>query len=160
MRKTKTKIKGQYTIMFLALAVPLFILMMMVTYDFGNFLLMRTTTRAIADSAALAAAGAVDMGGIDGTTGGTNKGYDYTLNETWAASRVWDIIEANNKGIPPHLRRRMSFEVSGYQAKGKEAVVAITGSYIPLWSSYSDPSVIQTTVVQRAEAATGTNEPK
>ena len=49
MQKTKTKIKGQYTIMFMALAIPLFILMMMVTYDFGNFLLMRTTTRTIAD---------------------------------------------------------------------------------------------------------------
>ena len=157
MKKTlKRKLRGEYTILFLALAVPAFILMMMVTYDFGNFLLMRSTTRAIADSAAIAAGGAVDMGGASGTTGGTGKGSSYTLTEAWPASRVNSIITTSTAKLPKHLKNRMQFSLSGLEVIGKEATVQITGTYTPMWTAYSDSSLMTTTVTQKVRAATGT----
>ena len=88
----KKHLKGQFYLAFLTLAVPVFLLMMVVVVDFGNFLTMRSMTRSLADSAALAAAGAVDMGGKDGSSGGTEKGSNYTLNARWAKARAEEVF--------------------------------------------------------------------
>ena len=94
----KKHLKGQFYLAFLTLAVPVFLLMMVVVVDFGNFLTMRSMTRSLADSAALAAAGAVDMGGKDGSSGGTEKGSNYTLNARWARARAEEVFRETVNG--------------------------------------------------------------
>ena len=94
----KKHMKGQFYLAFLTMAVPVFLLMMVVVVDFGNFLTMRSMVRSLADSSALAAAGAVDMGGKDGKSGGTERGSNYTLNARWARARAEEVFRETVNG--------------------------------------------------------------
>ncbi|MBQ6504210.1 MAG: pilus assembly protein [Flexilinea sp.] len=47
----KKHLKGQFYLAFLTLAVPVFLLMMVVVVDFGNFLTMRSMATSTAEAA-------------------------------------------------------------------------------------------------------------
>ena len=144
----------------MTLAVPVFLLMMVVVVDFGNFLTMRSMTRSLADSAALAAAGAVDMGGNDGTSGGTSRGSNYTLNARWARVRAEEVFNRTVNGNQPRFmsagRTDFSLDIS---ISGKKATATVTGTYRPIRAKLLGSDPIQTTAVTTAEAATGIGGP-
>ena len=156
----KKHLKGQFYLAFMTLAVPVFLLMMVVVVDFGNFLTMRSMARSLADSAALAAAGAVDMGGKDGKSGGTEKGSGYTLNARWAQARAEEVFRETVNGNQPRYMSagRTDFTIS-VSVSGKRATVTVTGSYRPLWANLLGAVPFQTTSVSTAEAATGIGGP-
>lgn len=150
----KKKLKGEYYIMFLAMAVPIFILMMVIVYDFGNFLIMRSTVRSYADSAAIAAAGSVDMGGTPDT--GTYKGYGYVLNQNWAEARSWGIINDSLASNPTSvIKNRMTFVVNSINVDGEEASVTMQGTYRPVWTFLTGGGNMVTSATAKAKAATG-----
>ena len=156
----KKHLKGQFYLAFLTMAVPVFLLMMVVVVDFGNFLTMRSMARSLADSAALAAAGAVDMGGKDGKSGGTGRGSTYTLNAAWARRRAEEVFRETVNGNQPRYmsvgRTDFTLDVS---VSGKRAYVTVTGSYRPVWANLLGAGPIQTVASSVAEAATGIGGP-
>ena len=156
----KKHLKGQFYLSFLTMAVPVFLLMMVVVVDFGNFLTMRSMARSLADSAALAAAGAVDMGRKDGKSGGTSRGSRYTLNPNWARQRAEDIFRETVNGNQPRYmsagRTDFTLDVS---VSGKRAYVTVTGTYRPLWANLLGAEPITTVATSVAEAATGIGGP-
>ncbi|MBQ6520193.1 MAG: Tad domain-containing protein [Anaerolineaceae bacterium] len=161
MAKTKkTYLKGQFYLAFLTMAIPVFLLMMIVVVDFSNFLNMRSMARSIADSAVLAAAGAVDMGGDTGLSGGTAKGSNYTLNPSWAKKRADDVLAytlANSKSrYVKNGRMTFSMEIT---VEGKDATVTVTAIYRPVWSNLIGARPMQTVAIAKASAATGIGGP-
>ena len=156
----KKHLKGQFYLAFLTMAVPVFLLMMVVVVDFGNFLTMRSMAKSLADSAALAAAGAVDMGGKDGKSGGTGRGSNYTLNAAWARRRAEEVFRETVNGNQPRYmsawRTDFTLDVS---VSGKRAYVTVTGSYRPVWANLLGAGPIQTVASSIAEAATGIGGP-
>ena len=156
----KKHFKGQFYLAFMTLAVPVFLLMMVVVVDFGNFLTMRSMARSLADSCALAAAGAVDMGGNDGTSGGTSKGSNYTLNARWAEVRAEEVFRETINGNQPRFMGagRTDFSLS-VSISGKKATATVTGIYHPIWSKLLGNVPLQTTATTTAEAATGIGGP-
>lgn len=156
----KKHMKGQFYLAFLTLAVPVFLLMMVVVVDFGNFLTMRSMVRSLADSSALAAAGAVDMGGKDGSSGGTEKGSNYTLNARWARARAEEVFRGTVNGNQPKYMSagRTDFTLS-VSVSGKRATATVTGTYRPLWANLLGANPLQTTTTSTAIAATGIGGP-
>ena len=156
----KKHLKGQFYMAFLTMAVPVFLLMMVVVVGFGNFLTMRSMARSLADSAALAAAGAVDMGGKDGKSGGTGKGRNYTLNAAWSRRRAEEVFRETVNGNQPRYmsagRTDFTLDVS---VSGERAYVTVTGSYRPIWANLLGAVPIQTVASSVAEAATGIGGP-
>ncbi len=156
----KKHLKGQFYLAFLTMAVPVFLLMMVIVVDFGNFLTMRSMVRSLADSSALAAAGAVDMGGKDGSSGGTEKGSSYTLNARWARARAEEVFRETVNGNQPKYMSagRTDFTLS-VSVSGKRATATVTGIYQPLWANLLGADPLQTTATSTAEAATGIGGP-
>ncbi len=156
----KRHLKGQFYLSFMALAVPVFLLMMVVVVDFGNFLAMRSMARSLADSAALAAAGAVDMGGKDGKSGGTEKGGGYTLNARWAKARAEEVFRETVNGEQPKYMSagRTDFSLS-ISVSGKRATATVTGVYRPIWANLLGADPLRTTATSTAEATTGIGGP-
>lgn len=145
---------------FLTMSIPVFLLMMVVVIDYSNFLTMRNMARTLADSAALAAAGAVDMGGTDGKSGGTNKGNSYTLDPSWARVRAEQVLSQTiNANQPRYMQPgRVDFTMS-VEVVGKEASVTVTGTYKPIWSSLLGSQPMVTVAGAKASAATGIGGP-
>ena len=156
----KKKIKGQFYMSFLTMVIPIFILMMIVVIDYSNFLNVRNMARALADSTALAAAGAVDMGGADGKSGGTNKGHSYTLDPSWARARAQQVFNQTlNADQPRYMRTGRTEFLMDIQIVGKEASVTITATYKPIWSNLLGAKPMTTVAISKATAATGIGGP-
>ena len=151
---------GQLYLSFLTMVIPVFLLMMVVVIDYSNFLNMRNLARALADSAALAGAGAVDMGGADGSSGGTNRGNTYTLDPAWARTRAEQVFNQTlGAGQTRYMRSgRTNFSLA-VEVSGKDVFVTVTGVYRPIWSNLLGAKQMTTVATAKASAATGIGGP-
>lgn len=160
MRNKENKIKGQFYMSFLTMVIPVFILMMVVIIDYSNFLNVRNMARSLADSTALAAAGAVDMGGKDGKSGGTNKGHSYTLDPSWARVRAEQVFNQTlNANQPRYMKSGRADFAMDIKIVGKQATATITATYKPIWSNLLGAKPMVTVATSNAAAATGIGGP-
>jgi Flp pilus assembly protein TadG len=138
--------KGQVVVAFVVL-IPVLIMALFVSLDLGRYQIMRNQARIAADSAASAAAGALDLSEAA-------KG-NFVLNEAWAQQRAYDAVAAIQGRI--NEDSWMTISLTSVQVNGAEAEVTINGTASAVFGGLSILGVsdFDTSVVSKARAATG-----
>lgn len=139
--------RGQVLLAFIVL-FPVFIVALFVVTDLGRYLYLKNQFRIAADSAALAAAGALDMrqAGMDEV---------FVLNENWAAKRASDAVEEMSDEISED--NWMNYWVSSVMVSGLEVTVIVDGTGSSIFGGYLGISGFSTRAVSHARAAVGVN---
>jgi len=139
--------RGQSLLAFIIL-LPVFIVALFVVTDMGRYLYLKNQVRIAADSAALAAAGALDM-----RQAGMNE--VFVLNETWATRRA--------EGAITEMRTRiveddwMTYWVSSVIVSERDVTVIVDGSGSAIFGGYLGISGFSARAVSHARAAVGVN---
>ena len=145
MKKIHPREKGQSLVTFVA-AFPILIFALTVVFDFGLFLITKSYTRMIADSAALAGAGALDMSGLDQQI--------FILNPDWADARVRQAYN-QNVGNMSDEDSMMTFTLTNVSVSGASVWVSVSGRCNFVWGSYMGLVNCSTTATSSARAASG-----
>lgn len=137
---------GQVLVAFVVL-IPILIMALFISLDLGRYQIMRNQARITADSAASAAAGALDLSEAV-------KG-NFVLNETWAQQRTLDAVAAMQGRISEDSW--MTISLASVQVSGAEVEVRINGTASTIFGSLPllGISGFDASVVSRARAATG-----
>ena len=135
---------GQVILPLLGLLVIL-VIALTVAFDFGRFLLLRSRVRSIADTAALAGAGALD---IQRSTAG-----NFALNTSWAQERAEQVYHETLARNPRD--RWMQISLLEIAVEGRTVRVTLSGSCQPVWGTYVGIPAFSTRVTSAARAAIG-----
>ena len=136
---------GQIVLAFLIL-FPVFIICLFISTDVGRLLVLKNQLRIAADSAALAAAGALDL----------LKATDeqvYELNETWAKERAHDSIAQMKGKIPED--DWMQYNVTAVIIDGLEVTVIVDGKGETIFGGYLGINTLKARAISHARAAVG-----
>lgn len=137
--------RGQALLAFVIL-IPVFILSLFIVLDLGRYQIMRNQIRIAADSAALAAAGA-----LDAKEAGAGN---FVINEDWAYQRATDsLLETSGHLGEPW----MTLSLLAVDVDGAEVLVRVNGEANTVFGTFPllGISGFSATVESRARAATG-----
>jgi hypothetical protein len=140
---------GQITLAFVVL-LPLLVLALFIAVDLGRYQIMRNQARIAADSAALAAAGALD---ISKASYGT-----FVLNRNWAESRAADAVASIQAMIAEDPWMHIS--LSSVEIRGSEVEVWVVGGAETIFGGFPLIGLdhFEASVLSSARAATGVEE--
>lgn len=130
----KARLRGQTTPVILAM-FPIFILAMILAYDFGEYIIVRNKTVQMADNCALAGAAIVDLKYLADNP--NDPRLNLKLSEEWG-SEGHIMVAQNDRMIGGHIvtfeADEMDFMVADYQAAGSYSLCTITGVAPAYWS--------------------------
>ncbi|MCJ7568109.1 MAG: pilus assembly protein TadG-related protein [Anaerolineales bacterium] len=137
--------KGQLVLAFVVL-FPVFIVCLFIVTDMGRLLALKNQVRIAADSAALAAAGALDM---------DQAGYhrNFVLNDYWATVRANDAITTLQARDPDD--DWMTYGLSAIDVDGSRVTVIVTGTGETLFGGYLGYNTLSANAISHARAAVG-----
>ena len=136
--------RGQIIFPVLGLFIVL-ILALTLVIDFGRFFLLRSRVRTIADTAALAGAGALDI--RQSTTG------DFAVNASWARDRSQEVYQQTLARNPRDTWMAISLEE--VSVDGPMVTVTVTGTCEAIWGGLFGIHHFSTSVTSAARAAVG-----
>jgi len=137
--------RGQSILAFIIL-FPVFIVSLFVVTDLGRLLYLKNQVRIAADSAALAAAGALDM-----YQAAENE--VFVINRDWAEERAVDAINRMQAQIGEDAW--MTYGISSLILNGTEVTVVVDGSGSTLFGGYLGIGSFSARAVSHARAAVG-----
>ena len=144
MRSKRLPERGQIIFPILGLFIVL-ILALTLVIDFGRFFLLRSRVRTIADTAALAGAGALDI--RQSTTG------DFTVNTMWARERTQEVYQQTLSLNPKDAW--MSINLESVVVNGQMVTVTVSGTCEAIWGGLFGINNFSTSVISSARAAVG-----
>lgn len=138
--------RGQVVVAFVIL-IPILIMALFISLDLGRYQVMRNQVRIAADSAATAAAGALDL--AEATRG------NFVLNQTWAQQRASDAVAATQGRIAED--NWMTISLVSVQVSGAEVEVRVNGTASTIFGSFPVLGIggFNASVLSKARAATG-----
>jgi Flp pilus assembly protein TadG len=136
--------KGQVLLAYIIL-FPVFIIALFVVTDLGRYFYLKNQVRIAADSAALAAAGALDIS----EAGAGN----YIINERWALDRATKAIKQMSGAIAED--NWMTYSVAAVIVDGRDVTVIVNGNGSSLFGGYLGISGFNAQAVSHARAAVG-----
>lgn len=136
--------KGQVLLAYIIL-FPVFIIALFVVTDLGRYLYLKNQVRIAADSAALAAAGALDI-----SEAGSGN---FVLNKNWAQQRAIDAIDEMTDEIAED--NWMTYSVAAVMVDGRDVTVIVNGNGSSLFGGYLGISGFNAQAVSHARAAVG-----
>jgi len=139
--------RGQSLLAFIVL-LPVFIVALFVVTDMGRYLYLKNQVRIAADSAALAAAGALDM-----RQAGMNE--VFVLNADWADQRARLALAEMGSRIGED--DWMTYWVSSVIVSERDVTVIVDGSGSAIFGGYLGISGFSARAVSHARAAVGVN---
>jgi hypothetical protein len=139
--------RGQSLLAFIVL-LPVFIVALFVVTDMGRYLYLKNQVRIAADSAALAAAGALDM-----RQAGMNE--VFVLNADWADQRARLALAEMGSRIGED--DWMTYWISSVIVSGRDVTVIVDGSGSAIFGGYLGISGFSARAVSHARAAVGVN---
>lgn len=143
--RSKESERGQIILAFIVL-FPIFIVALFIVTDLGRYLYLKNQVRIAADSAALAAAGAVDI-----RQAGMNE--VFVLNEGWAEVRAAQAIAEMSGEISEDSWMR--YWISSVIVDGREVTVIVDGTGPAVFGGYVGISDFSARAVSHARAAVG-----
>jgi len=138
--------RGQSILAFVVL-FPIFIVALFVVTDIGRYLYLKNQVRIAADSAALAAAGALDMKKVGSG--------EFVLNEKWAGQRADGAIAEMGAQIGED--NWLEYRVASVMVSGPEVTVIVDGNGSSIFGGYLGISGFNARAVAHARAAVGVN---
>ncbi len=138
--------KGQMILAFIVL-VPVFVICLFIVTDMGRMLVLKNQVRIAADSASLAAAGALD---IKEATLNRN----FVLNENWARERAEDAI-ATIKWKQGDDDTWMHYRLAAIDVDRDEVTVVIEGWGNTIFGGYLGINTFTVRAVSHARVAVG-----
>ncbi len=146
--ETRRSESGQIVVAFVVL-IPVFILALFIVLDLGRYQIMRNQIRIAADSAALAAAGSLDI--HEAARG------NFVLNESWAQQRASEAVIAMQGRITED--DWMTISLTSVKVNGSEVEVRVNGTASTIFGSVPLIGIrgLNASVVSRARSATGVN---
>jgi hypothetical protein len=137
--------RGQALVAFVVL-IPVFILSLFIVLDLGRYQIMRNQIRIAADSAALAAAGA-----LDARQAGEGN---FVVNANWAHQRAADSLLETSEHLDEPW---MTLTLLGVDVEGAEVLVRVNGTASTIFGNFPliGVSGFSATAESRARAATG-----
>ncbi len=138
--------RGQVVVAFVIL-IPVLIMALFISLDLGRYQIMRNQVRIAADSAATAAAGALDL--AEATRG------NFVLNQTWAQQRASDAVAVMQGRIAED--NWMTISLASVQVSGAEVEVRVNGTASTIFGSFPVLGIggFNASVLSKARAATG-----
>ncbi len=136
--------RGQAVVLVLGMMAML-LLALTLSFDFGRFFLLRSRVRTIADTAALAGAGALD---IQRSAGG-----NFIVNTTWAGSRALEVYQKSLALNPKDTW--MTISLGGISVNGRTVTVTVNGTCPSVWGGFFGIGAFSTSVTANARAAVG-----
>jgi uncharacterized membrane protein len=136
--------KGQAVILVLGM-IAMLLLALTLSFDFGRFFLLRSRVRTIADTAALAGAGALD---IQRSAGG-----NFVMNTNWAQTRALEVYQKTLMLNPKDSW--MTISLGGISVNGRSVTVTVNGSCASVWGGFFGIGSFSTSVTADARAAVG-----
>jgi Flp pilus assembly protein TadG len=140
--------RGQSVLAFVVL-FPVFIICLFMVTDIGRLLYLKNQVRIAADSAALAAAGALDM-----RQAGASSVFE--INRAWAEARAADAIDQLRGQIPEDAW--MTYGLTSILVNGPEVTVIVEGSGRTIFGGYVGISSFSARAMSHARAAVGVNQ--
>lgn len=139
--------RGQALVSFVVL-IPVFILALFIVLDLGRYQIMRNQVRIAADSAALAAASA-----LDAKEAGSGN---FVINEDWAYQRASDTLLETSAHLDEPW---MTLSLLAVDVHGAEVLVRVNGNASTVFGTFPliGISGFSATAESRARAATGVN---
>lgn len=137
--------RGQSILAFIIL-FPIFIICLFIVTDLGRLLYLKNQVRIAADSAALAAAGALDM-----AQAAENEVFE--INQDWAELRAADTIIQMQSRIDEDAW--MTYNITSLIIDGDEVTVIVTGSGSTLFGGYLGIGEFSASAVAHARATVG-----
>ena len=146
--ETRRSESGQIVVAFVVL-IPVFIIALFIVLDLGRYQIMRNQIRIAADSAALAAAGSLDI--REAASG------NFVLNESWAQQRASETFAAMRGRITEDAW--MTISLTSVRVDGSEVEVSVNGTARTIFGSFPliGISGFNASVLSRARSATGVN---
>jgi Flp pilus assembly protein TadG len=144
MRKDESQ-RGQSLLAFIIL-FPIFIICLFIVTDLGRLLYLKNQVRIAADSAALAAAGALDM-----EQAALNE--VFVINKNWAAERATKAIGLMRSQIDEDAW--MTYNITSLSIRDDEVTVIVTGSGTTLFGGYLGIGEFSASAVSHARATVG-----
>ena len=139
--------RGQSILAFVVL-FPVFLVALFMVTDIGRYLYLKNQVRIAADSAALAAAGALDM-----RQAGMNE--VFVLNADWADQRARLALAEMGSRIGED--DWMTYWISSVIVSGRDVTVIVDGSGSAIFGGYLGISGFSARAVSHARAAVGVN---
>jgi Flp pilus assembly protein TadG len=136
---------GQSILAFIVL-FPIFIVCLFVVTDLGRLLYLKNQVRIAADSAAIAAAGALDMSQAA-------KNEVFVLNQKWAEERATKAISFMQGQISED--KWMTYGLTSLNIHGLEVTVVVDGTGSTLFGGYMGIESFSARAVSHARAAVG-----
>ncbi len=138
--------RGQLLVAVMAL-IPAFVLALFITVDLGRYQYLRSQTRIMADSAALAAAGALDIQQA-------GRG-NFVLNKRWARQRAEGAMREMTGRVAED--DWMTFLLASVSVEGAQAEVTVIGQGDTIFGRIPLLGItgFKTAVSSRARAAVG-----
>jgi Flp pilus assembly protein TadG len=143
--RSRERERGQSVLAFIVL-FPMFVVALFVVTDLGRYLYLKNQVRIAADSAALAAAGALDM-----YQAGMNE--EFVLNANWAEERARLALEEMSSQIGDD--NWMTYSVASVIVSGRDVTVIVDGSGSAIFGGYLGISGFSARAVSHARAAVG-----
>jgi hypothetical protein len=137
--------KGQSILAFIVL-FPIFIVCLFVVTDLGRLLYLKNQVRIAADSAALAAAGALDIQQAA-------KNEVFVLNQNWAEERATKAISFMQGQVSEDAW--MTYGLTSLNIDGLEVTVIVDGSGDTIFGGYMGIGSFSARAVAHARAAVG-----
>jgi len=136
---------GQIVLAFLIL-FPVFIICLFISTDVGRLLVLKNQLRIAADSAALAAAGALDIRKA-------TQHQNFMLNESWANDRALEAISEMKGRISED--DWMQYDVTAVIIDGLEVTVIVDGKGETIFGGYLGINTLKARAISHARAAVG-----
>ncbi len=147
-RKVNNGQRGQIVLAFLGF-FPIFIVCLFVVTDLARYFYLKNQVRITADSAALAAAGALDM-----RQAAENQ--VFVINDAWGRQRAMDVVMEIQGKISGDSW--MTIGITYLDIQGDEVTVIVNGKGPTLFGGYIGISEFNTSVIAKARIAVGVDQ--
>jgi Flp pilus assembly protein TadG len=138
--------RGQMILAFIIL-FPVFIICLFIVTDMGRYLALKNQVRIVADSAALAAAGALDLREA-------TMNENFVINKNWARKRAMEAIDQTMQ-IEPEENKWMKYWLQKIIVKGDRVTVVVEGTGTFMFGGYLGLSSFNARSVSHARVAVG-----
>jgi Flp pilus assembly protein TadG len=146
--RCKNEQRGQIVLAFLGF-FPIFIVCMFVVTDLARYFYLKNQVRITADSAALAAAGALDM-----RQAAENQ--VFVINDTWGRQRAEEVVMEMQGKISDDSW--MTVGITYLDIQGSEVTVIVNGKGPTLFGGYIGISEFNTSAIAKARIAVGVDQ--
>jgi len=147
-RKRQAGQRGQIVLAFLGF-FPIFIVCLFVVTDLARYFYLKNQVRITADSAALAAAGALDM-----RQAAENQ--VFVINDSWGRQRAEEVVLEMRGKISDDSW--MTIGITYLDIQGGEVTVVVNGEGPTLFGSYIGISEFNTSAMAKARIAVGVDQ--